>query len=240
MSGSPLKIVLTLISILGIGAKASGQAALVLLIFGNKLAREDLYMSMDVGLNISTISNLDGDLGLGANFGLGIHKRLSDKFFLVPEFKALSGKGMRNVPLLTAIPDEINTDQLENTRVSLALNYLELPVLLQYRINSKFYVSGGVQASWLTKASHRTELEYKNGDNLNYRQDIKNDLQRFDWSLPVEVGYVIFPPNNSKGMDLRLRYTHGFMNIFDEATGRTARNSSLQIIATFPFVYDEE
>ena len=165
MSKSFLKVILSLTFILAIGAKASGQAALVLLIFGDKLAREDVYMSMDAGLNVNNISSLDGDFGLGANFGLGIHKRLRENLFLVPEFKALSGKGMGNVPLLTPIPDEINTAELKNTETSVVLNYLELPVLLQYRINDKFYVSGGVQASWLTKATHKTQLEYKNGDN---------------------------------------------------------------------------
>lgn len=222
-------------------AKGTAQAALILLIFGNKIAHEDFHMSMDIGANINSLSSISGDPSVGANFGLGIHAKLSDQFYLVPEFKALSGKGLRNVkPLIAELPPEVEGSGINKQKNTLALNYLEIPVLLQYKVrDSRFYFSGGVQASFLTKAVHKTQLYYNNGSELEFRKDIQNGLNTFDLSIPVEVGYTIKPAINGKGMDLRLRYTHGFFNIFEETIPHQAYNSNFQIIATFPIIYQD-
>lgn len=235
-----LKIALTLLFSTSFFFKMGAQAALVLLFFGNKLARPDLHLSLDVGLNFSSISQIDGDPRIGPNFGLGLHIKLSDHYFLVPEFKALSTHGLKNVkdPIFD-LPPEIQNLPVTCVQSFLRLNYIEVPMLIQYRTNKRFYVSGGLEISFLSKANYQTDVKLDNGNELELQQNVKSELRNFDLGIPLEIGYEIFPPVNGKGMDLRLRYTFGLFDISEGATASPARNSNFQIIATFPIVYTD-
>lgn len=235
------KIALTLLFSMGFFFKMGAQAALILLFFGDKLARPDLHLSLDAGLNFSNISQIEGDMRIGPNFGLGLHARLSDQLFLVPEFKALSTRGLKHVkdPVFD-IPSDVKTLPVSSIESFLRLNYIDVPVLLQYRTKGHFYFSSGLEASFLNKANYQTDVKLDNGNELELRQDVKSQLKTFDLGVPVEIGYIIFPPVDGKGMDIRLRYTFGLFDILDGAGNSPARNSNFQIIASFPIVYPDE
>jgi len=67
-----------------------GQAGLLVLILGDKVATENLFLSIDGALNISSLPGLDENkLIVGVNYGLGVHIRINDKWTLKPEFKPL-------------------------------------------------------------------------------------------------------------------------------------------------------
>lgn len=240
MSKLQSKLALTVLFSLGFFLKMSAQAAIILLFFGNKLARPDLHLSLDAGLNFTTISQVDGDIRIGPNFGLGLHIGLADQIFLVPEFKALSTRGLKNVanPVFD-LPPDIQNLPVSSIESFVRLNYFDFPVLLQYRTKGHFYFSGGLQASFLNTANYQTDVILDNGNELELRQDVKSKLNTFDLGIPVEVGYVIFPAVDGKGMDVRLRYTFGLFDVFDDANNTSAKNSNFQLIATFPIVYPE-
>lgn len=241
MNKMRLKVAMTLLFSMGFFFKMGAQAALILFFFGNKLARPDLHLSLDAGLNFTSLSQVEGDMRIGPNFGLGLHVGLTEQVFLVAEFKALSSRGLKNVedPIFDLPPDVQNLS-ISSIESFVGLNYLDVPVLLQYRTKKHFYFSGGIQASFLNKANYQTDVTLDNGNELELTQDVKSELNKYDLGIPVEVGYVIFPAVDGKGMDIRLRYTFGLSDVLGGATNSPARNSNFQLIATFPIVYPDD
>ena len=116
-----------MILLFGVFQKANGQAALFVLIFGDKVASEKFHLSVDLGVNVSNFNGFDdGKSLLGPYFGLGTHLKLSDNFFLAPEFKPLSSKGVSDVQNPITIPEEYIGSE---TMSDIKLNYIEIPIL---------------------------------------------------------------------------------------------------------------
>lgn len=84
--------------ILASTAKVKSQAALLALIFGDKVASEKFHLSVDLGMNFASMPGLEKQNGThGFYFGLGTFIKLNDKWALTPEFKPLSPRGAKDV-----------------------------------------------------------------------------------------------------------------------------------------------
>lgn len=58
-----------------------GQAALLVLILGDKVATEKFHLSIDGALNISSLPDFNpGETIIGVNFGLGTHIMLNEEW----------------------------------------------------------------------------------------------------------------------------------------------------------------
>ena len=129
-----------------------GQAALIVLILGDKVATEQFHLSIDGAINLSSYTGLEeSKMGAGVNFGLGTHIKLGEKWHLKPEFKPLSRKKATSINTITNVPGVSGRIYHHNSKVT--LNYIDIPVFLQYNITPKFYVSAGPQISFLTSAN---------------------------------------------------------------------------------------
>ena len=128
-----------------------GQAALLVLIFGDKVASENFYFSLKAGANFSTIHGLEGgEYRWGPNFGLVNNIRINDRFYLMPEFLPLSTRGIKEIPVEnTNIPglDEL-LEQPES--MDRTLSYIDIPILLRANLGERLSVSAGPQISILT------------------------------------------------------------------------------------------
>jgi hypothetical protein len=94
-------LILALITTILLPGIAYSQAAILVLLFGDKVASENFYFSLKMGGNYSTLSGIDdASYKLGLSFGLVATIKLSDKWYIVPEFSAISNKGAEDVPLL--------------------------------------------------------------------------------------------------------------------------------------------
>ncbi|MDH3710182.1 MAG: PorT family protein [Cyclobacteriaceae bacterium] len=214
--------------------RAQAQAALFILIFGDKVASENFHLSLDIGLNAAKMSGFDdGKSLIGLNFGLGTHIKINDRWYLAPEFKPLSPKGARDVANPIDLDEQFEVDE---TNSKIKLNYIEVPLLVQYRLPAGWYFSAGPQLSFLTSAKQETEIILTSGTLVDVEQDLKDNFKSFDWSIPVEVGYAFKEKRGGKGIDLRLRYTYGFNDVFESGTDLSANHSTFQFILTFPFV----
>jgi hypothetical protein len=121
MQTKKIRLRLLLISFLGFFAIPAGygQAAIIVLILGDKVATEQFHLSIDGAINISSLQGLDeGKTSGGVNFGLGTHIKLGDKWHLKPEFKPLSRKGAKYVNSITSVPDEIEVDETKLKQVA--------------------------------------------------------------------------------------------------------------------------
>jgi len=216
---------------------AKGQAALLVLIFGEKVATENFYFSLKAGLNYSMITGVDdGNNRLGINFGLVNNIKLNDKLFLTPEFLALSTKGVTDVPVLTT-GDEHLDDLLQDVEsTDRKLSYLDIPVLLRYNITERLSISAGPEFSFLIGG---TDIYYSsNLDDivLTAELDIRDYIRTFDMGGVIDLSYMVAKPVKGKGVNIYLRYGMGFMDIRKEVSGDPVRNSTIQIGASFPFI----
>jgi hypothetical protein len=217
---------------------AQGQAALLVLIFGEKAATENFHFTLDAGLNLSSMPGVNGtSAATGFYFGLGTYIRLNDNWAFTPEFKPVSprgGKGFEN-----AFVDTTGVVGSYSTR--LQLGYIDVPLQFHRRITDRFYLRAGPQVSFLTSAKLSTTGDLVGGDAFTVTQEIEEEIMPVEVALPVDIGLVFSKPRGYKGIDLRVRYCLGLTEVFKEnAAGISSTNSTFQFFLSFPFVNVEE
>jgi hypothetical protein len=217
-----------------------GQATVIILLLGEKVASEEFYLSIDGALNISSFVGLEEwKAGTGVNYGLGTHIKLGEKWHLKPEFKPLSHKKARYIIPISEVPGEITIEESK-----LNLNYIDVPVLLQYNITPKIFVSAGPQISFLTGASQNTFGTMENGLETSLEIDTESFFNNINISFPVEIGYSISLGNKrtTSRIDINIfaRYEYGFMEIFKDPEADSLKISLFQIGLSLPFIKSPE
>jgi hypothetical protein len=217
-----------------------GQAAIIVLILGDKVATEQFHLSIDGAINISNLPGLDvGKTCGGVNFGLGTHIKLGEKWHLKPEFKPLSRKGARSVNAITSVPGEVAADETK-----LKLNYLDIPVLLQYNITPRFFVSAGPQVSFLTGVNQISFGTISDGKETSIKIDAKSFFNKTNFSFPVEAGYTLSlaTKRSTTKMDINVfaRYEYDFVEVFKDPAVGSSKISLFQIGLSLPFIKSAE
>lgn len=216
---------------------AKGQAALLVLIFGEKAATENFYFSLKIGAGYSMITNVeDGKDRLGANFGLINNIRINDRLYFTPEFVPLAPRGVKDVPILTTGDPNLDALLVDPSSTDRKLNYIDIPVLLRYHITEKIRISAGPQISFLTGATDIYYSEPLDGTVLHTEIDIKENLKPIDFGAVIDISYLFSKPHGGKGMALYLRYNRGFIDMIKDNMGDPRMNSSIQFGAAFPFI----
>jgi len=221
---------------INIGA-LNGQAALLVLIFGEKAATENFHFSLKAGFNYSIISEVEnGNSRLGANFGLVNNIKLSEKFYLIPEFLALSQKGIRNVPVLSTGNSEMDSLLVDPSSTDRKLNYIDIPVLLKYKITKRLSISAGPQISFLTSAADIYSSSPIGDVILTTQVDIKDAIKAVDFGISADISYRVSEQLAGKGMDVFFRYNLGFIDIQKNNTGPKHTNTTFQLGIALPFI----
>jgi len=214
-----------------------GQAALLVLIFGDKVATENFYFSLKVGVTYSMITNVDeGKNRVSANFGLVNNIRLTDRLYLTPEFLPLSPRGVKDVPILTTGNPNLDDLLVNPSSTDRKLSYIDIPVLIRYHLTERWMISAGPQVSFLTGATDIYRSEPLEGVELLTELDIKEAIKPVDMGGVIEVSYLFSKPMGGKGMVIYVRYNLGFIDMLKENIGDPHRNSSFQFGAAFPFI----
>ena len=213
-------------------SKVKGQAALLVLIFGDKAASEKFNFSIVSGLNVSNLSGFGKtDALIGLNFGLGINMKLSDKFYLKPEFRPLSPKGFQRTNSLNTGNPGFD-GQFKNVNNKVLLNYIDVPILLAYQAAPKWQIAFGPQFSFLTKAK-----DHYYGDGQDYERDIKTSLTKTDFGLTTAITYMMSNKRNGKGINLQLRYYAGLSDVYKNMGAN--KNNVFSFNIEFPFISDD-
>jgi hypothetical protein len=231
-----IKSVLTASFLVLFISQSYSQAALIALIFGDKVATEKFHLSVDVGMNVSSFPGLDQQKPTnGFYFGLGTFIKLNDKWTLNPEFKPLSPRGAKSV-----LPLSDYSSVLSGASYDIALNYIDVPVLFQYRINDKFFASTGPQISFLTAAKQVSSGNLPTGSKVDIEEGIKSNFESVYFSVPLELGYSLADARKGKGMDIKIRYNIGLSEMIALSNYGSSNGSTFQFFVSFPFIKVEE
>lgn len=168
--------------------KFSFSMALAAFLITGTATAQHVNIGIKAGLNSFNINNDNGasyDSKIGLNLGLIGHIHLSKQFAFQPEL-VYSGQGARYTT--AGVESKINLD------------YINVPLLLQYMFDNGFRLQAGPQVGFLVSAKNKTN---------NSTIDIKDNLKSTDIALGMGIGYV--KPSTGFGIDAR--YNLGLSNI---------------------------
>jgi hypothetical protein len=212
------------------------QAALLALIFGDKIASEKFHLSVDAGLNIASMPGLEQQKAThGLYFGLGTYIKINDKWALTPEFKPLSPRGARKV-----LPMTDYSGTLTDVTYDFALKYIDVPLLVQYKITPKLFVSTGPQINFLTAARQVANGKLASSATVDIQEVTTYRFNKVNFAVPVEVGYMLTNARKGKGLDVKLRYNFGLNNMLKDYAYGNSKGSTFQIFLSFPFIAPQE
>ena len=219
---------------------AKSQAALLVLILGDKAATENFYFSLKGGIGFSNLADLSGaDYKLGVHFGLSNNVRINNRWDFVPEFMPLSWKGAQDLDYkITGVP-QLDTMNIRDVSRSRNLNYVDIPLLMRYKITDRIRFEFGPQVSILTSARDRYEATILEENDLIYTINRKDELTGMDYGFVLALGYALTDFSTGKGMEFYLRYYEGFQDI-SKISGESYRNRVFQVSVSFPFILPTE
>lgn len=154
------------------------------------------------GLNSYNISNNSGssyNSKLGLNIGMFGHIHLDKQLAFQPEL-VYSSQGAKYTYL--------------GTETTINLDYINVPLLLQYMFENGFRLEAGPQVGFLVSAKSKTN---------NATTDIKSSIKGIDLGLAIGLGYV----DTKSGFGVDARYNLGLSNI-NENTSTKATNVGFQ------------
>jgi hypothetical protein len=178
------------------------------LLIHNAGISQETHFGIKAGINSASVEVNDGedyDSKIGFHIGGLAHIHLTKHFAVQPELTYSTQGG-------------------KDGDFKLKLNYINLPVLVQYMFNEGFRVQTGPQIGFLTSA------ETESGD---IEVDIKDDVQSIDFSWTFGAGYL-FP----QGIGVDLRYNLGISNISDD-NDFEARNRVFQAGIFYQFMHSK-
>src|SRR4051812_12473322 len=161
---------------------------------GSTLFAQDASFGLKAGLNVANLTNSQGgERGskLGFNAGALAHIHLSPTIALQPEIM-YSGQGAKYT--------------VSDGEHELALNYINIPVQLQYMFANGFRLQTGPQVGFLTSVKDKRE-----GAETGFFTS--DDFKSVDVSWSVGLGYV-----GASGLGIDGRYNFGISNINDAGT----------------------
>jgi hypothetical protein len=110
------------------------------------------------------------------------------------------------------------------------LSYFNVPVLLKYKLSDQFYIEAGPQLGLLYKAYD----EFSNtvlGDEVTYRNEIRDSYHRLDAGLMAGFGYRLMKGN---GMNIGVRYYYGLVDVTIDDTGDPVANRTFYFAVGIP------
>lgn len=172
------------------------------------LAQSPAQFGLKGGLNVSTIRSADDDddndgidSKIGVHIGALAHIHLSSQFAVQPEI-LYSREGA----------------EVEDSR--LKLDYINIPVMLQYMFNNGFRIEAGPQLGLLVSS------KYKDDD---VEVDADDDFKTTNISLGFGVNYLSY-----SGLGVGARYNLGLSDI-SEAGNSNIKANTLQISLFYMF-----
>ncbi|MNS40489.1 hypothetical protein D3C86_301730 [compost metagenome] len=172
---------------------------------------EKVKLGVKAGLNISSLTfddkELDSSDKTGFTAGLMAEIPLAKNFSVQPEL-LYSQQGMK----LSYSDAEVQNSHYKST---IALNYLNIPVMLKYYVVKGLSIQAGPQVGILLKANNKYQDNFLGYDN-HEEMDLKDYSNGVDASVNFGLGYQF------KGKFYAdARYNLSYTNVFKDVTANT-------------------
>jgi hypothetical protein len=204
---------------------------LMSLIFGDKLNSPNIEFGLEGGANFSAISNLENsdyrtDFNLGFYFDFNL-KNPSWVFNTGVIVKSTMGA---NGIAVYSLNDEKLDAAFAEGSVDRKINYFNVPLMIKYKFDNNIYVKAGAQLGLLSTANDVFHQNY-GGDDLEYKNNIRDKIHVVDAGLAVGLGYRLKTGN---GLNLGLQYYYGLVPLMKGDASPDQYNRSLYVTAGLP------
>lgn len=223
----------SLLLFLFIFASASAKSQILIsLILGDKLNSDKLEFGLDGGLNVASLSGIDPSSS-ATNFNLGFYFDLKLKN---PSWMIHTGvivKSTMGAGGLAVYP--LNDEDLDKAfaggMVERRLGYFNVPILMKYKFNPKFYAEAGPMLGLMTRSQDIFTKEFANQEELTYERKIRELYHPLDAGLMFGLGYRLMGGN---GMNIGIRYYEGLVDVEIDDTASDVKNRSLYFTVGIP------
>lgn len=209
---------------------AHGQV-LISLLLGDNLNSGKVEFGLDGGVNFHDIRGLDAAT-TKANFNIGFYfdiKTRNPNWLFHTGVLVKSTVGGANLPVYSLNNQDLD-NAFANGSVQRKINYFHVPFTMKYKFNKRIFALGGIVPALRSTAFDIFTADI-NGDNLEYRNDIKKGIHRLDFGLMGGVGYRLMAGH---GMNLTVRYYYGLVDAIIEDTTPDQYNTSLYLAVGIP------
>ncbi|WET02229.1 porin family protein [Flavobacterium sp. YJ01] len=183
----------------------------LLMCAGAMAQTEKVKLGVKAGLNISNLTFDENELKssdkTGFTAGLMAEIPLTKSFSVQPEL-LFSQQGMK----LSYSDPEVQNSHYKST---IALNYLNIPIMLKYYVAKGFSLQAGPQVGILLKANNKYQDNFLGYDNHD-KMDLKDYSNGVDASVNFGLGYQF---QNKFYADVR--YNMSYTDVFKDATSNT-------------------
>ena len=178
------------------------------------------------GMNVSSLSK-DANLSdqgskIGFNAGLFANFPIAESFSVQPEL--IYTQYGEKYDYVMPVTDERYSG-------STHLDYVALPVMLQYNVTPSFYLEAGPELGLLVSAKDKAKNE-TTGETLAESDNYKDSLNGFNVGVGLGAGYF-FTPN----IGVTARYVAGFTDIYKDGqnAGDAVKNNVFQAGLAYKF-----
>ncbi|MBB6369925.1 porin family protein [Chryseobacterium shigense] len=173
------------------------------------------------GMNVSSLSKDEGlddqKSKIGFNAGAFANIPIASSFSVQPE-------------VLYSQYGEKSEYRLGNTNYSAStkLDYITVPVMLQYNLIPELYLEAGPEFGFMVSAKNKFKNE--STGNSTTSDNYKDNLNTFNFGIGLGAGYY-FTPN----LGITARYVAGVTDIFKDNSGDAVRNNTFQVGLAYKF-----
>ncbi|MEL1253625.1 porin family protein [Flavobacterium sp. DGU38] len=172
---------------------------------------EKVKLGVKAGLNVSSLTfdenELDSSSKNGFTAGLMAEIPLAKNFLVQPEL-LYSQQGMK----LSYSDPEVENSHYKST---IALNYINIPVMLKYYVVKGLSLQAGPQVGILLKANNKYQDNFLGYDN-HEKMDLKEYSNGIDASVNFGIGYQFIDK-----LYVDARYNMSYNNVFKDVTANT-------------------
>ena len=224
---SKLILIILLISF----STTSKAQVLISLLFGDALNTEEIEFGLITGLNTSWILDIEESSSLH-NFHLGFyfHINMFESSYLstgVLVKSNVGASGMSTYP----IGDPDFDDVFANGELTKKISYFYVPIMWHQRFNNRFYLEGGLQLGLRSKVNDYFDLEDTYGGDLEYKRDVRDEIERFDGGLVGGMGFKL--KKQTKSTAIGVNYYYGLKDC-SKVSDVTIKNSSVYLYCKIP------
>jgi len=217
--------IVAIIMVFGLACPKPAPAQVVLgILFGDKLASDNFNIGFEIGMNLSTVGDLNGAaVTRGTLLGLFGTWRFSEHYHLFTGVLPLSPKGAKDadpIPLNDPVLDPL----VAAGKMERNLGYIDVPVLLQWaqHRDGGVRIGAGPQLGIMLSANDRYAASTPQGTAVVVEVDIEKSIERFDAGIAFDAEYRI----TGLGLGIGLRYYQGLTDLL-RGSGPSLHNQVL-------------
>lgn len=219
---------------MSVGCLPSARSQVVIsLLFGKKLNSENIKFGLDGGVSWTNLSGLEASENhTGINLGLYFDIRLKENssWYLHTGLMVKSPLGADGLAPYSLDDATLDSLYMEGV-VDRKLKYLNVPILLRYKLKDRFYIEAGPNFGVLVKAKDVFYESVSEDKDLSYEKNIYKECNWFDAGGMVGIGIQLMKGN---GMDLGVRYYFGLTDIIKDNPSDPQHNQVYYLYASIP------